>query len=120
MLLYREAISSGYSKADNTSAVVVDEAYIEFSEHDSIIDLIGSYPNLIILRTLSKALGFAGARCGAVAAAEDVIRMLNAVQSPYALATPVIECVEDALQDDQLTVKLQQQLQASAERDTER
>jgi histidinol-phosphate aminotransferase len=89
---------------ENKSAVVVDEAYIEFSEHSSVIDLIGAYPNLIVLRTLSKALGFAGARCGAVAGAEDVIRMLNAVQSPYALATPVIECVEDALQDDQLTL----------------
>lgn len=86
------------------SAVVVDEAYIEFSEQDSVVDLIDTYPNLIVLRTLSKALGFAGARCGAVAGADDVISMLNAVQAPYALATPVIECVEDALQDEQLNL----------------
>ena len=86
----------------NLSAVVVDEAYIEFSTRSSAIELLEQYPNLIILRTLSKALGFAGARCGAVVASTDVIRLLNAVQAPYALSTPVIECVEDILQSSQI------------------
>lgn len=86
----------------NRSAVVVDEAYIEFGDERSIIELLDTYPNLIVLRTLSKALGFAGARCGAVVGASDVIDMLSAVQAPYALATPVVECVEDVLQSDQL------------------
>jgi histidinol-phosphate aminotransferase len=84
------------------SVVVVDEAYVEFGEQSSAIDLLGQYPNLLVLRTLSKALGFAGARCGAVAGAIDVIELLSAVQAPYALATPVVECVEDALDNDQL------------------
>jgi histidinol-phosphate aminotransferase len=88
----------------NKSAVVVDEAYIEFSDEASIIELLENYPNLIVLRTLSKALGFAGARCGAAIAATDVVNMLNAVQSPYALATPVVECIEDAMQSEQLTL----------------
>ena len=79
------------------SAIVVDEAYIEFSPEGSLVELIGEHDNLIVLRTLSKALAFAGARCGAVMGPEDVIRILNAVQPPYALATPVVECVEDAL-----------------------
>ena len=100
----------------NQSAVVVDEAYIEFSEQESVIDLIRTYPNLIVLRTLSKALGFAGARCGAVAGADDVISMLNAVQAPYALATPVIECVEDALKDEQLTLANEAVAQLISER----
>ncbi len=93
------------------SAVVVDEAYVEFSRTPSAIGMLDKHPNLLVLRTLSKALGFAGARCGAVAGPTDVIRMLNAVQAPYALATPVVECVEDALQDEQL---------AAAERAVER
>jgi len=84
------------------SLVVVDEAYIEFGEQPSAIDLLGDYPNLLVLRTLSKALAYAGARCGAVAGATDVIGLLSAVQAPYALATPVVECVEDALAEDQL------------------
>ncbi len=87
---------------DQRSAVVVDEAYVEFGEQESMIDMVNEYPNLLVLRTLSKALGFAGARCGAVAGSSDVIKLLNAVQSPYALATPVVECVEDALQAEQL------------------
>jgi len=86
------------------SVVVVDEAYVEFGEQPSAIDLLGEYPNMLVLRTLSKALGFAGARCGAVAGAKDVIELLNAVQAPYALATPVVECVEDALDNDQLAI----------------
>lgn len=86
----------------NQSAVVVDEAYVEFGSERSIIDLLEHFPNLIVLRTLSKALGFAGARCGAVMGATDVVDMLSAVQAPYALATPVVECIEDVLQSDQL------------------
>jgi histidinol-phosphate aminotransferase len=99
-----------------TSAVVVDEAYIEFGDQDSVIALLDRYPNLLVLRTLSKALGFAGARCGAVAASADIIALLNAVQAPYALATPVVECVEDALQDDQLAIADQAVKEVIAER----
>ncbi|MDH3266061.1 MAG: histidinol-phosphate transaminase [Gammaproteobacteria bacterium] len=81
----------------NRSAVVVDEAYIEFAQQESLVALLDQFPNLIVLRTLSKALAFAGARCGSVIGPPDVIRMLNAVQAPYALSTPVVECVEDAM-----------------------
>ncbi len=80
------------------SAIVVDEAYIEFSQQPSAVELLDRYPNLVVLRTLSKALAFAGARCGAVMGPFDVIRILNAIQAPYAMSTPVVECVEDALQ----------------------
>lgn len=82
------------------SAVVVDEAYIEYAGAESAVQLLDTYENLIVLRTLSKALAHAGARCGSVIAAPDVIQMLDAVQAPYALATPVIECVENALQKE--------------------
>ena len=84
------------------SAIVVDEAYVEFGDKPSVSELLGRFDNLLVLRTLSKALGFAGARCGGVAGPAPVIRMLSAVQAPYALATPVVECVEDALQANQL------------------
>lgn len=84
------------------SAVVVDEAYVEFGDKASVIELLDEYDNLLVLRTLSKALGFAGARCGAVAGPAEVIRMLSAIQAPYALATPVVECVEDALESSRM------------------
>jgi len=89
------------------SAVIVDEAYVEFGDKTSVTELLDQYDNLLVLRTLSKALGFAGARCGAVAGQAEVVRMLSAVQAPYALATPVVECVEDALQHDQLELASQ-------------
>ncbi len=103
------------ARADR-SAVVVDEAYIEFGDTGSIIELLDRYDNLLVLRTLSKALGFAGARCGAVAGPADVIRMLGAVQAPYALSTPVVECVEDALSADELENAERIVLQIVAER----
>jgi len=82
----------------NQSAVVVDEAYIEFAEQASVVELLDRYENLVVLRTLSKALAYAGARCGSVIGPREVINMLDAVQAPYALATPVVECVENGLQ----------------------
>lgn len=81
------------------SVVVIDEAYVEFSESQSAIGLLDEFDNLIVLRTLSKALALAGARCGAVIGHPDAIAMLDAVQAPYALATPVVEMVERALTD---------------------
>ncbi|MDE0789883.1 MAG: histidinol-phosphate transaminase [Woeseiaceae bacterium] len=101
----------------NLSAVVVDEAYIEYGTEDSAVDLLDQYPNLMILRTLSKALGFAGARCGAVVGSADAIEMLNAVQAPYALATPVVECIEDVMQSAQLALAEQAIAGVIAERE---
>ncbi len=79
------------------SAVVVDEAYIEFSGQRSSVSMLDEFDNLVVLRTLSKALAFAGARCGAVIGRRPVIDMLDAIQAPYAMSTPVVERVEDAL-----------------------
>ncbi len=44
--------------------VVVDEAYVEFNPHGTVLDLADRFPNLIIMRTLSKAFGLAGLRVG--------------------------------------------------------
>ncbi len=95
----REDIVNLLEQRGDASAVVVDEAYIEFSNEPSCVELLDRFDNLIVLRTLSKALAFAGARCGAVMGPAEVIDMVNAVQAPYAMSTPVVECVEDALQD---------------------
>lgn len=87
------------SARSESSIVVVDEAYIEFGDQNSATTLLQKFPNLLVLRTLSKALGFAGVRCGAVIGNSELINLLTVVQSPYALATPVVECVEDALDE---------------------
>jgi histidinol-phosphate aminotransferase len=96
-LVSRPVLLDLLERRGDRSAIVVDEAYIEFSGEPSAVELLEAHPNLVVLRTLSKALAFAGARCGTVMGPVDVIRILNAIQAPYALSTPVVECVEDAL-----------------------
>lgn len=63
--------------------VVVDEAYIDFSENESYLTKLAQYPNLIVLQTLSKAWGLAAARVGAAYASADIIALLNKVKPPY-------------------------------------
>jgi len=101
-LLPRPALLELLERRGERSAVVVDEAYVEFADEPSAVELLKRFPNLVVLRTLSKALAFAGARCGSVIGPAEVIRMLDAVQAPYAMATPVVECVLDALQSASL------------------
>lgn len=62
--------------------VVVDEAYYEFSG-ETVIDEINKYDRLIVIRTLSKAFGIAGARVGYAAAGKNTIEMLYKIKSPY-------------------------------------
>ncbi|ASK29117.1 histidinol-phosphate transaminase [Chryseobacterium sp. T16E-39] len=63
--------------------VVVDEAYIEFSDKKSSLELLIKYPNLIVLQTFSKAWGKAGARVGIACATEEIIKLINTVKAPY-------------------------------------
>lgn len=64
-------------------AVVVDEAYVDFSPHGSLAPLVRRYGNLIVLQTLSKAFGLAGVRLGWAIAAADVVAIMNKVKAPY-------------------------------------
>lgn len=78
---------------DGKALVVIDEAYIEFAPRDSFIALLPRYSNLVVLRTLSKAYGLAGARCGSVIADKDIIELLARVLPPYAIPTSTVETV---------------------------
>lgn len=79
--------------------VVLDAAYAEFGEEDPTLELLNSSEtnNIAVLRTLSKAFGLAGARCGALLGPGELIRMLGCVMPPYAIATPSIEAASAAL-----------------------
>jgi len=63
--------------------VVLDEAYIDFSERSGFLSRLAEFPNLIILQTLSKAWGMAGLRIGLAFAREDIIGILSRVKYPY-------------------------------------
>lgn len=69
---------------DNVNAmVVVDEAYIDFSDKGTMVEMLDKYPNLIVLQTFSKAWGQAAIRLGIALASEEVISYFNKVKYPY-------------------------------------
>ena len=63
--------------------VVLDEAYIDFSNKESWLQEINDYPNLVITQTLSKAYGMAGIRLGILYATQEIIAVLNKIKPPY-------------------------------------
>jgi histidinol-phosphate aminotransferase len=63
--------------------VVIDEAYIDFSNEESWLSRLQQFPNLIITQTLSKAYGLAGIRLGICYASEAIIAVLNKIKPPY-------------------------------------
>jgi len=63
--------------------VLVDEAYVDFSDKESAVKLIDKYPNLIVSQTLSKAYGMAGIRVGIALAQPFVLDIFNKVKPPY-------------------------------------
>ncbi len=63
--------------------VVIDEAYIDFSQEKSWLDRQTEFPNLIITQTLSKAYGMAGIRLGICYASMEIISILNKIKPPY-------------------------------------
>ena len=92
-----KAIIEQAIKALPDSLVVIDEAYIEFCPEYSVADLLESYPNLVVLRTLSKAFALAGARCGFMLANEAVVEIIMRVIAPYPVPLPVSEVATQAL-----------------------
>ena len=63
--------------------VVIDEAYIDFSDKKSWLGTLNDYPNLVITQTMSKAYGMAGIRMGVCFASSEVISVLNKIKPPY-------------------------------------
>ncbi|NOT88756.1 MAG: histidinol-phosphate transaminase [Lysobacter sp.] len=78
--------------------VVVDEAYIEFADAPSAATLIDAYPNIAVLRTLSKLHALAGARIGCVLADPALIAVLRRCQAPYPVPQPCAELALRALE----------------------
>jgi histidinol-phosphate aminotransferase len=63
--------------------VIIDEAYIDFSEQKSWLTRLEEFPNLIVAQTLSKAYALAGIRIGACYASKEIITILNTIKPPY-------------------------------------
>lgn len=67
--------------------VIIDEAYIDFTEKTSFIKLIDKYPNLIIMQTFSKAFGLAAVRVGMAFTSPAIIQYFNKMKPPYNIST---------------------------------
>jgi histidinol-phosphate aminotransferase len=96
--------------------VVVDEAYIEFSGDRSLTAELARFPNLVVLRTLSKAYGLAGARVGSLIAAPEIVALLGKVIPPYSIPQLTIEAVLATLGEGQLAIQRERVAQVRAER----
>lgn len=78
--------------------VLVDEAYIDFADNDSLVSLLAKYDHLIVSQTFSKAWGLAGARVGIAYGPADIISFFNKVKPPYNVSQlnqeAAIKCLE--------------------------
>jgi histidinol-phosphate aminotransferase len=78
--------------------IFVDEAYFHFCG-ETLMDLVGTLPNLIVARTFSKAYGLAGLRIGVLAGPAELMRWVRRVLSPYSVNSLALACLPAALED---------------------
>jgi histidinol-phosphate aminotransferase len=67
--------------------VIIDEAYIDFSDKPSFIKMVERYPNLILMQTFSKAFGLASVRIGMAFSDPAIIQYFNKLKPPYNIST---------------------------------
>lgn len=85
--LSKEDISALAAAARGSSVLIVsDEAYFEFSSGTSFLPHLSELPNLVVIRTLSKAFALSGARVGYAIAAPDIIQKLTKLMLPWSIA----------------------------------
>lgn len=73
--------------SDSRSIVVIDEAYIDFSDKPSFLKLVGKYPNVIVMQTFSKAFGLASVRVGMAFAGKEIVHYFNKIKPPYNISS---------------------------------
>ncbi|KAL5612576.1 uncharacterized protein BROUX77_002732 [Berkeleyomyces rouxiae] len=88
-LLSKDDITQVLNHPTWNGIVVVDEAYIDFSDDSaSLAEYVLEFPNLIVMQTLSKAFGMAGIRLGAAFTSPPIARLLNSLKAPYNISSP--------------------------------
>jgi histidinol-phosphate aminotransferase len=115
MLIDTQGVIELVRRAAATDAVVVvDEAYFPFSRV-TVIDAVGTYPNLAVLRTFSKAYGLAGVRLGFVAAASPLVKAIYKVRSAYDVNSFAVLCADYFLDHREIVDDYVHQVWRSAE-----
>ncbi|KAI7864479.1 histidinol-phosphate aminotransferase [Spinellus fusiger] len=92
--------------SDFDGIVVVDEAYVDFVEHQqgTVSKWIKDYPNLVVMQTLSKSFGLAGIRLGIALGNPKLIKIINNIKAPYNIGTPTAMLAYKALSEQGLAV----------------
>jgi histidinol-phosphate aminotransferase len=101
---------------EGRALLVVDAAYQDYADDQGLDALRTRFEHVVVLRTLSKFVALAGARCGVVLAAPVVIDFLENVLPPYQFPTPSIEIVLEALKPESLAVARERVAGTLAER----
>jgi histidinol-phosphate aminotransferase len=104
---------------ESDSLVVVDEAYHEFAG-ESVVPLLAACPNLVVLRTFSKAMALAGLRVGYLLSSPDLVREINKARLPYNLNFFSQAAALAALEEGEALATAVRRLQAERERLRER
>lgn len=108
-LIAQETLVSLCKVLEGRCGVVVDEAYVPFSDTpDGMVPFRHELDNLIVLRTLSKAHALAGERVGATIAPAELINSLTGVIPPYPIAKSAICAANDAVSPVGLAQSMQQ------------
>ena len=106
----RDEFEKLMSRVPASLLVILDEAYAEFVEHPDAVDgrdYLGKYPNLVVLRTLSKAYGLAGLRIGYAIAPPELIAPARAAAIPLSVSAPAQVAAEAALDhEDEILSRL--------------
>jgi histidinol-phosphate aminotransferase len=97
--------------------VVLDEAYLEFSELESLAAEAAGRDNLVVLKTLSKAYGLAGARIGALIGNADLVSIASRALPPYPLPSLSIEAAMLALAPSRRAIHLERIARIKADRE---
>lgn len=95
--------------------VVVDEAYIDFSDEPSFTTELDRFPNLLVMQTFSKAWGLASLRLGMAFASEELIRILNKIKPPYNISGLTQDTVLAAIKDKAKVDRMIQDILAERE-----
>lgn len=101
-VIKEEILRQILEKTQGKALVVVDEAYIEFSPEMTMVKLLNEYKHLVVTRTLSKAFGLAGLRCGFTLADPEIIGLLLKVIDPYPICVPVAQVATSALSKENI------------------
>ncbi len=100
--------------------IIVDEAYVEFAGSTSLAGYVEAYPNLVVMRTLSKSWGLAGIRIGYCIAHPTIIEYLNKVKAPYNVnsvsASLALKALEEPKEREQIIQTIREERKRLVER----